>query len=64
MSPNLISVGLKPVLATPYMTTVEDVYPLETADPSLFMGQVPYGQEHVQLCCLNKLLLTLPSRDV
>lgn len=55
---------MKPVLATPYMTTVEDVYPLETADPSLFMGQVPYGQEDVQLCCLNKLLLTLPSRDV
>ena len=23
----------------------------------------PYGWEHVQLCCLDKLLLTLPSRD-
>lgn len=62
--PNLILVGMKPVLATPYMTTIEDVYTLETGNPSLFMGQVPYRQEHVWLCCLNNLLFTLPSRDV
>lgn len=31
---------------------------------AVFRGQVPYGQKHVGLRCFNKLLLTLPSRDV
>lgn len=31
---------------------------------AVFWGQMPYGQKHVGLGCFNKLLLTLPSRDV
>lgn len=32
--------------------------------PSLLVGWMPYGQQHVQLRYPNKLLLTPPSRDV
>lgn len=36
----------------------------KTEDLSLLVCRMTYGQQHVQLCYPNKLLLTLPSRDV